>query len=291
MTENKFKTIPKNIIIPDQENFNKLIEIFKEQGKDKIHALADFDRTLTKCFVDGEKITSLISILRKEGFLNPEYSKRTFELFDQYHPIEIDPNIPAKEKKAKMAQWWRLHNAELVKHGLNKEHLEKVIKSSKIQFREGALEFLDSLKHEGLPLVILSSSGLGGYAIPRLLEREGRLSENIQVISNSFEFDDNGQVIKFNEPVIHVLNKDEAVVKDFPDIYEKIKERKNVILLGDNIEDNDMVEGFDYDNIIRIGFLNDKVEENLEAYKKNFNIVITDDSDMNFVNDLLKELL
>ena len=137
-----------NIIISNPQKFEKLKKEFIEKGKDKVHVLADFDRTLTKCFVNGEKVTSIIAILRKEEFLNPEYSQRTYDLFDQYHPIEIDPNIPFEEKKAKMDEWWRLHNAELIKHGLNKEHLEQVIKSSKIQFRQGALEFIDILKQK-----------------------------------------------------------------------------------------------------------------------------------------------
>jgi len=51
-----------------------------------------------------------------------------------------------------------------------------------------------------------------------------------------------------------------------------------------------MIEGFDYDNLIKIGFLNDNINENLEDFKKNFDIVILNDSDMNYINKLLKEI-
>jgi hypothetical protein len=38
--------------------------------------------------------------------------------------------------------------------------------------------------------------------------------------------------IAAREPIIHSFNKDETVVKNFP-IYEEIKDRKNILLLGD----------------------------------------------------------
>ena len=282
---------PVNILIPNQERLDSLILKFKEQGKDKIHVLADFDRTLTKYAIEGEKITSLIAILRKDNLLNDEYSKIVGELFDKYHPIEIDPKIPINEKKEKMAEWWRLHNDELIKHKLNKKNLEQVINSAKIQFRKGALEFLDILHQQSIPLIIMSSSGLGTYTISRFLEKKGKLYKNTHIISNTFEFDQEGNVIKFDEPVIHSLNKDETVIKDFPEIFKQIEDKKNVILLGDNLEDIGMIEGFDYENLIKIGFLNENVEENLLEFKKNFDAIILNDGEMDFVNKLLKEII
>ena len=279
------------IIIANPEKLAQLKKTFIEDGKDKTHVLADFDRTLTKFAIKGEKITSLISVLRKENLLNDEYSKTVGDLFDKYHPIEIDPNISFKEKKTKMAEWWRLHNDELIKHKLNKKNLEQVINSGKIQFREGIFEFLNTLQQQNIPLIIMSSSGLGTYTISRFLAKKDSLFDNIHIISNSFEFDQFGNVVQFNEPIIHSLNKDETMVKDFPGVFEQIKNKKNVILLGDNIEDIAMIEGFDYNNLIKIGFLNEKIKENLAAYKRNFDVVITNDGDMDFVNNLIKELI
>jgi len=73
--------------------------------------------------------------------------------------------------------------------------------------------------------------------------------------------------------------------------FKEIKNRKNVVLLGDNVEDIEMVKGFDYDNIIKIGFLNKDVEKNIGNYKKAFDIVILNDSNMNYVNSLMKEIV
>jgi len=61
--------------------------------------------------------------------------------------------------------------------------------------------------------------------------------------------------------------------------------------LGDNISDIGMIKGFKYGNIIKVGFLNKKVKENLEDYKKNFDVVILNDSNKLYVDKLLKELI
>ena len=68
------------------------------------------------------------------------------------------------------------------------------------------------------------------------------------------------------------------------------KDRKNVLLLGDSLEDVDMVKGYDYEGLIKVGFLNEKVDENLEKYKNHYDILIFYDGDMEFVNKMLSEV-
>ena len=70
-----------------------------------------------------------------------------------------------------------------------------------------------------------------------------------------------------------------------------IKDRKNVILLGDNIEDIAMIEGFDYNNLLKIGFLNYEVEKNLDKFKQDFDVLVLNDGEMDFVNDLIMNFL
>ena len=41
------------------------------------------------------------------------------------------------------------------------------------------------------------------------------------------------------------------------------------------VEDKKMLDESKLDNAILVGFLNDKIEENLEIYKKNFDVVLT----------------
>jgi hypothetical protein len=51
-----------------------------------------------------------------------------------------------------------------------------------------------------------------------------------------------------------------------------------------------MVEGFDYKNLLKIGFLNEAVEENLENFKKTFDVVLLGDPGMEYINNLLHEM-
>lgn len=49
------------------------------------------------------------------------------------------------------------------------------------------------------------------------------------------------------------------------------------MLLGDTIEDKQMVDESEASNTITVGFLNDKIEQNLELYKKEFDVCIVED--------------
>ena len=186
-----------------------------------------------------------------------------------------------------MEEWWITHFKLLVECGLEKKVIEDVVNKKDILFRGGAFEFLDILYKYHIPLVIISSSGLG-EAIPMYFEKKSKLYDNIHIISNRFEFDESGKVVGVKEPVIHVMNKSEVSVKGLP-IYNELLKRKNVLLLGDSLGDLGMIEGFDYNNLISVGFLNENINANLERYKKNFDVVITDDGDFYWINNFLRE--
>ena len=284
MEENKME----KIVISNPKEFEEKKKNILEAGVGKLHVLADFDRTLTKAFVDGKKVSSIIAILRNENYLDEEYSKKAQALFNKYNPIEIDPNLSIEEKKLKMDEWWRAHWKLLIDSKLNKKHIMKIVENDKVVFRKYALDFIDELHKKEIPLVIISAS-VGDF-ISLLLEDKKKLYSNVHVLSNSLEWDEQGNATGIIEPVVHVFNKDETVLEDFPDVYNHVKERKNVILLGDSIGDVGMIEGFEYDNLIKIGFLNDKIEENLDLYKKNFDVVVLNDGEMGFVKDLIKEI-
>ena len=287
--ENFMEKIEGNIVIPDCEKLEKIKEKIKQEGADKIHALVDFDRTLTKAYVKGKERPSLISVLRDGNYLTPDYAEKAHALFDKYHPMEIDVNLSIEEKKKAMREWWINHFKLLIESGLNKKDLKRVVDSEGVEFREGALEFIDRLNKAEIPLVIMSSSGLGGDNIAMFLKKQNRLYDNIHIISNVYIWDKNGNAVSVKEPIIHNFNKDETSIKNFP-AFEIVKNRKNVLLLGDSLGDVGMIEGFDYDNLLKIGFLNEKIDESLEKYKENFDVVILNDSDMDYVNDLLKNI-
>ncbi len=277
-----------NIIIVDKQKFEKILSNIKKDWYTKLHILSDFDKTLTKEFIDWEKRPSLISILRRQNILWEEYSKKAYELFDYYNPIEISPIIDIVEKKKQMTIWWEKHLDLLIQSWLKRQDVDKAINSGIIRFREWVTSFLNLMNKENVPVVIISANALWSDSNYLFLEQNWVNISNIKIISNSFIWDENWISIWYNKPVIHVFNKDETVLKDFPQIYEEIKSRKNVILLWDSLWDPGMIEWFDYDNLLKIWFLNDNIDELLEEYKKNYDVVIVWDWDFGFINEILQ---
>lgn len=275
-------------IIPNETYFKDLVSKIKAWGYEKLHVLADFDRTLTKCFTAWVKRWTLISVLRSEWYLSEEYTKKAYELFDYYNPIEINPNISLSEKKKEMTIWWNKHLDLLVHSSLHKSHIDRVINSWIIEFRDGVIEFLNFLSENNIPLVIISANGLWTDSIKLFFEKNNVLTPNVYIISNSFVWWNDDIAVWYDKRVVHVFNKDETILSDFPEIHNKIENRKNVILLWDSLGDPLMIEWFEYDNLLKIWFLNEKEEELEESYRKSYDLILTWDSDFSVWEDILK---
>jgi 5'-nucleotidase len=277
-----------NIFIKNHANFDKLIQAFSDGGAAKMHVLTDFDRTLTYAYVNGQKTPSVICQLRNGNYLSEEYALEAHALFNIYHAYEMDPDLSHAEKSAKMREWWDKHHKLLIESGLTKKAMNAAVAQGNLKFREGALEFFEMMKKNNIPVIIMSAGP--GYMIAKYLELAGQLSDNIHIIANWYKFGLFGKVTGVKDPVIHSLNKYEIVVRDYP-IFKEVKNRKNVLLMGDGIDDVGMITGFEYDNLLKIGFLNDNVERDLEKFSSTFDAVITKDNGMEFVNETLGKVL
>lgn len=71
---------------------------------------------------------------------------------------------------------------------------------------------------------------------------------------------------------------------------EDCVQRQNLVLLGDSLGDAHMSDGIDFDpaTLLRIGFLNDKVEERMEAFLATFDVVILGDPDFSVPLELIR---
>ena len=67
-----------------------------------------------------------------------------------------------------------------------------------------------------------------------------------------------GTLVGFKGDLIHIYNKNENAIHK-SDYFQKIAHRHNVILLGDSMGDLRMADGAAGENVLKIGFLNDKV--------------------------------
>lgn len=279
-----------NISIPHPEYVEKIKEQIKHDGPDRMHVLADFDRTLTYGAIDGIKTPSIISMLRDGNHLAQGYAGKAHALFNTYHPIEIDSKLSIEEKKKTMEIWWEAHNKLLIESGLLYADLEDIVDSGHVRFREGVSEFLDFLYEHDIPLIILSASGCG-EAVRMFFQKIKKDYSNIFYITNQFNWDESGRAISAKGVIIHSFNKDETVLEEIPEVRKVIQSRPNVLLLGDSMGDVGMIEGFMYNVLLKIGFLNSDYTKSRDEYEKNFDIVLEGDGDFSYVNTLIHNLV
>ena len=278
-----------NIIIVNPDKLAKIKEGLRQGGPDSVHVLSDFDRTLTYHSQNGRKDNALIAILNEPGYMPPEYGVKAKALFEKYFPIEYDPKVPLADKKAAMVEWWSAVFKNMIAYGLTKDIVERIIRDCRTTLRDGVEDWLDMLSRLKIPLVIFSASGLGQESIEIFMGRLKQHDAAIHIMANSFIWDESGRAVGVNDPIIHSYNKDETLIHNFP-FYSKIKNRRNVVLLGDSFGDVGMIEGFDYDNLLKIGFLSEKVEENISGFRDVYDVLILGDDSFDYINSLFKEI-
>lgn len=277
-----------NIFIVDKISLNKKIKKCAEDGKDNLHIITDFDRTMTRRAVNGKKINTTFAHIEKNDLMPENFRRYAEYLYNIYHPIDISQTIPKEEKEKKLIEWWYKIMDAMNKYGMNTDIIDTIIKNKEIHVRDGTFKTLDTLKKHEIPLLILSA-GLGNI-ITAYLESEKKLHSNIHIISNFITFCKEGKMDGYEPEIIFPCNKSEAAVKNQP-YCSQIEKRKNVILIGDSIEDSEMADGLNHNIVIKIGFLNNKKEERLDRYKEVYDVVILDDGSMDYVNYLLKKIL
>ncbi|ORX55769.1 HAD-superfamily hydrolase [Hesseltinella vesiculosa] len=111
----------------------------------------------------------------------------------------------------------------------------------------------------------------------------------MHIVSNMMKFNNQDVCVGFNDPLIHVFNKSEFQLETTP-YFPSIKDRSNVILVGDSLGDLQMSQGVKHDLCLNIGFLNHDIEQLAPRYLQAFDIVIEGDANMNPILEILREI-
>ncbi len=265
-----------------------IIKQFKKIDSSQLLVVSDFDRTLTHAFVDG-KVTALISVMVREHMFDADYANKAKAAYEKYRPIEIDESLSLEYRTQKMQEWWEYSCEVLIDKGLSKDKLRTAIAKTKHYLRNGATEFLTKLYQKNIPLVILSAGGLGKESIQLFLETNKIYFPNIEIFCNEFVWNTDGVATDYIRPLIHVFNKDFQLIKNSK-YYKSIEHRKNIIAIGDNISDLDMVKNCEYKQLLKIGFLNENIDKLRPNYQKAFDVVIENDGPMNYLSDLIDQI-
>lgn len=242
-------------------------KILPIQDLGNLYVVADFDRTITA----GSSKTSW-SVLADTDLVPEEYSLERHRLYDIYRPIEVDTSLPFDYRMKMMTEWFRAHIELFVKYKMTEEVFEKAATDLRVmEFRTGAQEFLTFLCENKIPLIIISA-GVGNF-IEAFLKKYHCYFDNIYISSNKILFE-NGVAVGVEKNIIHSLNKNEVSLP--PEITDKLKNRSQVLLLGDQTSDLNMVDKNLHDNVITIGFEpsapNDPCNS-LEDFRSGFDIV------------------
>ena len=143
---------------------------------------------------------------------------------------------------------------------MTRETVRDVLEAANIGFRCEGIKFINICQRNRVLLAIVS----GGISdvIATMLSTVIDISNYplLKLIGNELVFKNN-ILIKYEEK----LN---FVAKNISINNEIIGFRKNIIAIGDTIDDTNMVNNVDYENLICIGFLNSptNLEEELKAY-------------------------
>ena len=246
--------------------------------KENMCVLIDFDKTITSNkSIDSWAVAGMAA---EEGC-----EKEVNNLYDKYRPIEMDYNISYEEKYKQMEIWYNSCMNLYYKYHLNKEKLKEAVKNSGLIFRKGAKEFLEYTNDNNIPVVILSA-GVGSV-IKEFLKEKNCYFDNILLISNTFLYDEKGNAYGKEKSLIHTMNK--TVEGHLVGMWkEEFNKRPYRLLFGDTLEDIDMAPNKDLEKTIKVGYL-DEALENLSTYREKFDIVLTkEDATFDKAREIIK---
>lgn len=194
-----------------------------------------------------------------------------------------------EEKIPIMREWYRRAHELLMKEDLTRDHLKLAVARARLQLRGGCEKMLRTLSAADVPVTVFSA-GLGAVIHEIFEQKLGGLLPHMEVIANRMDFGPDGHLQGIQDPVIHMFNKDVRHAKGST-LVEEAASRHNVILMGDGVGDATMADGVDVDTVLKVGFLNDRVDELLPTYLRTFDVVITNDGGVDYVNDLIRDIL
>ncbi|XP_074117629.1 7-methylguanosine phosphate-specific 5'-nucleotidase isoform X5 [Sminthopsis crassicaudata] len=291
------------VLMRHPQQVQEIIRSLRKGGPHRLQVISDFDMTLTRFGFNGKRCPTSYNILDNSKLISEDCQKKLKDLLHYYYPIEIDPNRTVKEKfplmvewyskvpsilQKKLFRWTKAHNL-LCQQKIQKYQIAQIVRDSDAMLREGYETFFNTLYRSNVPLLIFSA-GIGDI-LEEIIRQMNVFHPNIHVVSNYMDFDESGYLQGFKGQLIHTYNKNSSVLDDSK-YFEQLQAKTNILLLGDSMGDLTMADGVSsVGNILKIGFLNDKVEERRERYLDSYDIVLEKDETLDVVNGILTHIL
>ncbi|XP_053708001.1 cytosolic 5'-nucleotidase 3-like [Synchiropus splendidus] len=273
------------VYMKDPKKVGEILESMLKAGSNTLQIISDFDMTLTRFAYNGKRCPTCHNILDNSKLISEDCKVKLQELLDTYYPIEIDSSRSIEEKLPLMVEWWTRAHELLVEQKIKKDLLAVAVKESEARLRDGFKLFFDHLCWHSIPLLIFSA-GIGDI-LEEVIRQAGVFHPNVKVFSNYMDFDESGVLKAFKGELIHIYNKREGALLNTGH-FQELRTRPNVLLMGDSLGDLNMADGVqDIENILKIGYLNDKVEERRQSYLDSYDIVLVKDETLDIPNAVL----
>ena len=252
-------------------NHEKKLNSIKLQ-KNNFYVLIDFDRTITRA-----KSISAWRVLYYSDLLGGNFREKYTEIHDK---TELNENETNEAKQKAFEKRFATYMNLLKECHFNKDILKKAVEKTDLKLREGAKDFLKKMHENNIPVIIISSSLKN--VIEEYLRQQNAYFDNIYIYANYYDM--NG-VEEKNVTNITPYNKNKIEFSE--ELKKCIQGKENILLLGDIINDINMVSSKTLNRTITVGFLENDIEKNLEAYRQNFDIVLTNQASFKEVFELI----
>lgn len=249
------KYILKGFHYSNRNKVVKKLDRILSDGKDNLHLVLDFDRTLTtRKNKFGEDVTTW-EILKQH--LSENGQKEYQRFFETYRPLEARGEMTQEDAKV----WWesiiKLYQSE----GLSLSMIEKDV-NKRMPIRRHTKTLFELCEKQKIPTVIVSA---GLKDVIELWCSKFKLKPTI-ILSTKLIFSKNGNIKGwYRKSLIHVLNKKEKGHKEITKIRQ---ERPNTILIGDSMDDAAIVEG--ENNVLRILIYAPRRDDDISKFNKAF---------------------
>lgn len=243
----------------------------------KAFVVFDFDRTMTP-----QNSETSWGILEQNDIIDKNYKVESKKLYEYYRKKEIDNHINDNEKNKLMEKWMDEQLALLMKYKVNEEIFNKLLNlTNKMELRNGLDDFLKKLDQLNVPVIIISA-GLGN-AVVKFLKDKNLLLNNITVISNILIFNEN--TIKIKNDKINSISKESITLPTT--FLNQIKNKKQLLLFGDQISDLTMLNNFITQHKISTCFLASDTKIYIDEYIKHYDIIADENETFDNISKIL----
>ena len=138
------------------------------------------------------------------------------------------------------------------------------------------------MQNMNIPVIIVSCSLKN--VIKEYLKFNGCYYDNISIYANYCSMGTE------EKDIYSVTPKTKNQITFSKDMKKLIETKDFALLFGDIVDDVNMVMKDKLKKTITVGFLDQKIEENLELYKSTFDIVLTDNASFKEIEDIFQAI-